>query len=172
MNLPNLLTSIRFLLIPVYVVVFMNGQLISSFLIMTAAGLTDILDGYIARKRGQITRIGILLDPLADKLMLITVVLSLMWTEMIPWSAAVLMFVRDLTMIAIAAFFHFRGRMPTPANRLGKATTALYYAAIMLIFFRAPYGTALLWAAVASSYVSSFVYLLAHRKGNEQSDKA
>lgn len=164
MNLPNMLTSIRFLLIPVYVIFFVNGQLISSFLVMTAAGLTDILDGYIARKRGQITRIGILLDPLADKLMLITVVLSLMWARMIPWSAAFLIFFRDLAMIGMAAYFHYLGKAPTPANRLGKATTVLYYAAVMLVFFRAPFAAAVLWTAVASSYVSSLVYLLGHRK--------
>lgn len=158
-NLPNMLTLLRFLLIPVYVAVFADGRLISAFLIVAAAGLTDILDGYIARKSGQVTAAGMMLDPLADKLMLTTVILSLVLTGRIPWAAAVLMFVRDLGMIVGSAFFHFRGKKTVPANWMGKLTTVLYYIAIMLIFFDVPYAQQCLWGVIAFSFITSGMYI-------------
>ncbi|WP_376739117.1 CDP-alcohol phosphatidyltransferase family protein, partial [Paenibacillus sp. 598K] len=65
MNLPNLLTLLRLLLIPVYIVVFAKGHLIAAFFVMVLAGATDVLDGYLARRYGEVTRLGMMLDPLA-----------------------------------------------------------------------------------------------------------
>ncbi len=81
MNIPNMLTISRFVLIPVYLVIFFNGHIQVAFFILLAAGLTDILDGYIARTRGLITPVGVMLDPLADKSMMIAVILSLLISE-------------------------------------------------------------------------------------------
>jgi cardiolipin synthase len=159
LNLPNLLTSLRFVLIPVYIGVFSNGYMIPAFLIMVAAGITDILDGYIARKRGQVTTVGIMLDPLADKLMLITVILSLLLADMISWAAAGAMFLRDLGMIAGGMFYHFRGKKTVPANWMGKLTTILFYSAIMFIFFDASFAKSYLWAVIAFSFITSFMYI-------------
>ncbi|WP_127533486.1 CDP-alcohol phosphatidyltransferase family protein [Paenibacillus kobensis] len=172
MNLPNLLTSLRFLLIPIYIVVFEGGErMIPAFGVVVLAGLTDVLDGYIARKRGQITAVGAMLDPLADKLMLITVILSLLLTDHIPLAAAILMFTRDLGMIAGSAVFHFSGRKTVPANWMGKLTTVLYYIAILFIFFEAPFAKSYLWGVVVFSFVTSIMYMIKIFAINRDEDK-
>jgi len=76
-NVPNTLTAIRMLLIPVYVVLFGNGQRYPALGVFLAASLTDLLDGMIARCYHQITNLGKLMDPLADKLMVLTVLFSM-----------------------------------------------------------------------------------------------
>ncbi|PZD97812.1 CDP-diacylglycerol--glycerol-3-phosphate 3-phosphatidyltransferase [Paenibacillus sambharensis] len=160
MNLPNMLTGVRFLLIPVYVVIFLKGHLIPAFLVIAAAGITDVLDGYIARSRGLVTSAGALLDPLADKLMFLTVFGSLVLYEFIPWSAALALIIRDAGLIAGSALFHFQGKRTIPANRMGKITTVLLYAAIMFIFFDLPYAQELLWGVVGFSFVTAFLYVM------------
>ena len=160
MNLPNMLTMLRFALIPVYLVVFANGHMVSAFLVITAAGVTDILDGHIARSRGLTTPAGALLDPLADKTMLIAVIVSLLAADIIPWTAAALLFARDLGMIAGSAFFHFKGKKTVQANWMGKLTTVLFYAALMFIFLELPYAMPVLWFAIAFSLATSVMYIV------------
>lgn len=145
--------------------------MIPAFGVVVAAGVTDVLDGYIARKRGQITAVGAMLDPLADKLMLGTVVLSLLLTDHIPLAAAVLMFIRDLGMIAGSAVFHFSGRKTVPANWMGKLTTVLYYFAILFIFFEASFAKGYLWFVVVFSFVTSVMYMIQIFAINRDSDK-
>ncbi len=170
-NLPNLLTVCRFFLIPVYLLVFEAGYIRTAFLILLLAGMTDVLDGYIARKQKLVTQLGSMLDPLADKMMMITVILSLVFSKMISWEAAVAMFLRDVGMIVGSAIFHFRGKQTVPANAMGKLTTVLYYVAILLIIFKLPYANAYLWFVIIVSFVTSTIYIFQfyflNKKGNE-----
>lgn len=159
-NLPNLLTLSRFGLIPIYVVFFMTNHLKTAFLIVVLAGATDILDGYLARTRGQITPVGVMLDPLADKCMTITVIISLLISGMIPWLLALAMFIRDVGMIIGSAFFHFRGKQTVPANSMGKLTTVLYYFAFLFIFFDFSFAITYLWFVVGVSFVTSVIYIV------------
>jgi cardiolipin synthase len=158
-NVPNLLTVFRFFLIPVYLFVFEAGYIRTAFLVLLLAGLTDVLDGYIARKRKLVTQLGSMLDPLADKTMMIAVILSLVFSKMIPWEAAIAMFLRDAGMIIGSAFFHFRGKQTVPANVMGKLTTVLYYLAIMLVFFQFSYANTCLWIVIIISFVTSIIYI-------------
>ncbi|WP_052339846.1 CDP-alcohol phosphatidyltransferase family protein [Gorillibacterium massiliense] len=166
MNVPNILTLIRFLLIPVYLYVFFSGHPRWSLLIVLLAGLTDVLDGHIARTRGQVTEMGIMLDPLADKLMMATVFLSLLYSRLIPWLAAVAMVIRDGGMIIFATICHFKGKKPVPANILGKMTTVLFYCAILLIVFEVKTGVPFLWAVIVLSFVATTIYLFSFRRIN------
>lgn len=159
LNLPNLLTISRFFLIPVYLYIFYAGYTKLAFLVVVLAGITDIADGYIARKRNLVTQMGIMLDPLADKLMMIAVIISLLSSGMIPWLAAAAFFIRDIGMIAGSAFFHFRGKRTLPANAMGKLTTVLYYLAVLLILFHVPYATEYLAAVILFSFVTSIIYV-------------
>jgi cardiolipin synthase len=160
LNVPNILTLSRFVLIPVYLAVFFYGYPKSAFFILVLAGLTDILDGYWARTRGLITQVGVMLDPLADKSMMIAVMISLLVSGMIPWQAAVAIFIRDLGMIIGSAYFHFRGKQTVPANLLGKLTTVLYYLAILLIVFEVPLAVTYLWFVIAVSFLASIIYII------------
>lgn len=155
-------------MIPFYVAVFAKGHLIPAFLVVALAGVTDVLDGYIARRSGQVTAIGMMLDPLADKLMFITVIISLLAADFLSWAAAGAIFLRDLGMIAGGLFFHFRGKQTVPANWMGKLTTVLFYIGIMLVFFKAPFAELYLWGAIAFSFITSIMYILMFKALNKK----
>ncbi|MHA6481332.1 CDP-alcohol phosphatidyltransferase family protein [Paenibacillus sp. strain BS8-2] len=166
MNLPNVLTSLRFVLIPVYIGIFVSGHMIPAFLVVVAAGVTDVLDGHIARRYGQVTPTGEMLDPLADKLMLFTVIVSLLVSGHISWWAAGAMFLRDIGMIVGGLVAHFRKKRNVPANWMGKLTTVMFYAAIMFIFFEAPFADEYLWVVITFSFITTFVYMASYRSLN------
>lgn len=166
MNLPNLLTMSRFVMIPLFLALYFNDHSVAALCIVLLAGLTDLLDGYIARSSGQVTVTGIMLDPLADKLMMLAVVAALVIGREIPGSAAVIMAFREIGMIASSAYFYFRGMKTVPANGLGKVTTFVYYLAILLLFLGLPGGTAALWCAIALSFVATGVYFMKFRNLN------
>jgi cardiolipin synthase len=140
--------------------VFFEGHAKVAFAVVLLAGATDVLDGYLARSRGQVTMVGSMLDPLADKTMMIAVFVSLVVGGLIPLGAAIAMFIRDAGMIAGAAFFHFRGNRTVPANWMGKLTTVLYYAAILWIVFELPYAVPYLWVVIVFSFVTSIIYII------------
>ena len=106
-----------------------------------------------------ITPMGVMLDPLADKCMMIAVILSLLISQMIPWQAAAAMFIRDAGMIIGSAFFHFRGKITVPANVMGKLTTVLYYLAILFIVFEFNFAITYLWYVIGVSFLTSFIYI-------------
>lgn len=175
MNVPNLLTMLRFAFIPVYVAIFASdssNHMMWAFLIIVLAGATDILDGYLARKYGQVTLVGSMLDPLADKTMMITVIISLLVTGHIPWSAGAAIFIRDAGMIVGSAYFHFRGKRTVPANWMGKLTTMLYYLALCFIFFEASWARTYLWGVIVFSFVTSFIYIGLFMALNREDRKA
>lgn len=168
MNLPNMITISRFILIPIYIAVFLYGNMGLAFGIVIVAGATDILDGYLARRNGQVTPIGSMLDPLADKSMMIVVMLTLLYKGMISWQAALVIFIRDIGMIIGSAFFHFRGKQTVPANIMGKLTTGLFYVAIMLIFFGYSNAELVLWVAIILSFITSGIYVFQFRTINQK----
>jgi cardiolipin synthase len=171
LNVPNAITIARFFLIPLYLYIFLSGHTAMAFLVLFVAGATDVLDGYLARRKKQTTALGSMLDPLADKSMMLTVVLSFLYVEMIHWSEAIAMFIRDGGMIIGSAIFHFRGKKTVPANTMGKLTTVLYYLAIPLIMFEVRYALFYLWVVIIFSFVTSFIYILKIKQLNKQADE-
>ncbi len=169
MNIPNTLTMSRFLLIPLFLAFYFYDYKIAALFIVLLAGLTDVLDGYIARRNGQITLTGMMLDPLADKLMMLAVILALLAGGELSWEAFGIMAFRELGMIVTSAYFHFAGYKTLPANNLGKVTTVVYYLAILLLFLEVQGGIEVLWFGIGLSYVASFVYLVKFRILNRAS---
>jgi len=160
--LPNMLTVFRLILVPVYFFVFFSGAphaMLWALGVFLLAGLTDILDGYLARKYQLVTKLGIVLDPLADKLMVLSVILSLVIVKFIDWWLAVLIFLRDIGMIVGGAILAGTGRDPIPADRWGKTTTVFFYVAIVLVVLRVPYSTTLLAAVIVLAFATSLNYL-------------
>lgn len=168
LNLPNLLTLCRFALIPLYILVFSYEYYITAFLIVVLAGITDIFDGYIARSRGQVTPLGVVLDPLADKSMMLVVICSLLYSNIITWEAAIAIFVRDVGMIIGSALLYFQRKQTVPANLLGKLTTVLFYTAIVLLLLEVPYSFLFLWFVILFSFVSSANYIVKVRAMNSK----
>lgn len=162
MNIPNALTIIRFLLIPGFVYFFfspMEYGVRIAIVIFVIAGLTDILDGFIARRYNLITRLGIVLDPLADKLMLLTVLISITMKNQIPFWIIVVVAIKETLMIlgAISLFNHHD--IVVPANRFGKLSTIAFYIAILAFAFELPYSQLLLDGFVVLTIVALVVYV-------------
>jgi cardiolipin synthase len=168
-NLPNALTVFRIVLIPLYLYVFFREfpfHIEVALGILILAGVTDIADGYIARKHKLVTTFGTMMDPLADKLMMMAVIASLFLTERISVWAALFFFARDAGMIVASAFFHFRGKKTVPANAFGKITTVLFYIAFPMVMYRFQYGELILWTAILFSFVTAAIYLVKFRLMN------
>ncbi len=161
-NVPNALTVFRIMLIPVYLYIFFSAipyHVEIAYLILILAGVTDIVDGYIARTYKMITDFGKMMDPLADKLMMLAVITSFFLTGRISLWAALFFYARDVGMIVTSAVFHFRGKKTVPANAFGKLTTVLFYIAFTLLMFRFSNGEKVLWIVIAFSFVTSAIYL-------------
>lgn len=178
MNIPNTLTIIRLLLIPAFIIVFFlhipfNLQI--SVTIFLLAGFTDILDGYIARKYNIITKLGIVMDPLADKLMLISVLSCLLAKNFIPSWVLAIMLIKECSMIFIG-FFLYKKNVVIPANVFGKTASFLFYIAIFLIinkveFFNVYIGKIIIYIAVISAVTAFINYVLVYLKQNKKSSK-
>ena len=130
MTVPNLLSMFRLILVPVFAVVFFqpahNAHLWAA-LIYLVAFLTDIADGWIARHFNQISKLGRILDPMADKLMTFTVIICITVDEVIPLWAVVVFFCKELCM-AIGGYLMYRKLGDViSANWLGKLSTGVFF---------------------------------------------
>lgn len=133
MNIPNALSIFRLILVPVFVGVFFsdgpNAHLWAAGVFLLA-GATDILDGRIARKYNQITVLGRILDPLADKLMVMTVLYCMAKQGMIPMAVSILYGAKECLQIIAATLLLGRLKDMPPSNIWGKTATLLFYVAI------------------------------------------
>ncbi len=113
MTLPNQLTILRILLTPVFVALFISERLLLkqvSLLIFAVAALTDWYDGWIARKLGKVTRWGIFLDPLADKILTSAAFIAFAWLGFVDWWMVWAIVVRDISITLLRSFAELRGR--------------------------------------------------------------
>lgn len=114
MGLPNWLTTLRILLIPVFVTLLVYRRAGLALLVFCLASLTDLLDGYIARVQGLQTRLGAFLDPVADKLLLTSGFVTLTWLKVIPFWITAVVVSRDVVLSIGVLVIHVAG-VPTPS---------------------------------------------------------
>lgn len=134
MNLPNLLTLIRILLTPLLVILLINSKLTESFIIFTIAGITDGLDGLIARLMRQKTRIGSILDPIADKLLLNSTYVTLAVIGFLPGWLAITVISRDIIIVfGVLILFLFQGGVEIHPSMISKITTVTQLGTIFII---------------------------------------
>ena len=162
-NVPNVLTLLRILAVPVLVVALLdetaNGDVIAAIVFALAAA-TDGLDGYIARRRQQITTFGRLMDPLADKLLVIAALISLVSLDRLAAWIAMVIIARELAVTGLRGLAAERG-VVISASWLGKAKTFLQIAAILALIAYDPtpvWADVLLYAAVAMTVISGADY--------------
>jgi CDP-diacylglycerol--glycerol-3-phosphate 3-phosphatidyltransferase len=174
MNLPNTLTVARIFLVPLLVVVLLTKfpapelfglpkELVAAA-IFGLASLTDWLDGFLARRHGQITTLGQLLDPLADKLLITAALVSLVQMSLVPaWMAAVIIG-RELAVTVLRSLAQSRGAI-MPASSLGKLKMTAQIVAVLTLLVAEglwrpllPVGLAALWVSVAIAIVSAADY--------------
>ena len=129
-NVPNILTIIRFLLIPFIIFYIFSGNYILAFVFFTISGLTDIADGFIARKFNFVSNFGKLMDQLADKLTQITTLGSLAITNIIPVWILIIVLLKEVIMISGASFLYGKD-VVVYSKWYGKLATVLFYIAIV-----------------------------------------
>lgn len=176
-TLPNVLSLLRLLGVPLFLWLILGPEAdLAAFAVLVASGFSDWLDGKLARAWGQVSRVGQLLDPLADRLYIVATVAAFVIRDIIPWWLAVLLLARDVLLAFTLPVLRHYGHGPLPVHFLGKAATAnLLYAFPFLLLAQvggvlgdiaAPFGwaftiwgTSLYWWAGAL-YLAQFVSLL------------
>jgi CDP-diacylglycerol--glycerol-3-phosphate 3-phosphatidyltransferase len=171
LNLPNFITLTRILLIPVFVVLFAtptpNRSLSAGFVFVVAA-VTDLLDGYLARRNGQVTTLGKLLDPIADKLLVLSALILLVNVDRVSALVAILIIAREVAVTGIRAIAASEG-MVIAAETTGKYKMALQVVAIVLLIFEGTFlsdlgnlhlaGIGTLYLSLVLGYVSGGQYV-------------
>ena len=130
-HVPNILTIIRLLLIPFIVIYIFTGNYILAFIFFTISGITDIADGFIARKFNLVSNFGKLMDPLADKLTQIATLASLVFVNIIPIWILLIVFLKEFIMICGASFLYGKD-VVVYSKWYGKLATVLFYIAIVI----------------------------------------
>ncbi|TZE81725.1 CDP-alcohol phosphatidyltransferase family protein [Calorimonas adulescens] len=157
MNIPNLLSTMRLILSPTIIWLFLRDQTLMGYIIFGLAALTDILDGFIARKYNVRTKLGTVLDPLADKVLALSVLFTLAMKEIIPYWIPGILAVKEMIMVAGGLFLWNKG-VVIPANIFGKVATASTYAAVLGSYVDRTIGLYGLILTVALSIVALFSY--------------
>jgi CDP-diacylglycerol--glycerol-3-phosphate 3-phosphatidyltransferase len=169
LNIPNVLTVLRIVAVPVIVVALLdetpNGDALAAA-VFTLAAVTDGLDGYIARRRQEVTTFGKLMDPLADKLLVVAALIALVSLDRLAAWVAMVIIARELAVTGLRSLAAERG-VVIAASWLGKVKTALQVAAIvaLIIWYPAPVAVdVLVYVAVAATVISGADYFFGLRK--------
>lgn len=180
LTVPNVLSALRLLGVPLFLWLILVPQADGwAILLLMVSGFTDWLDGYLARKWHQITRLGQLLDPIADRLYILATLVGLLIRGIVPWWFVAILVSRDLLMSVVLAILKRKGIVGLPVHFLGKAATfnLLYAFPLLLIgdgsgwwaeparvlgWAFAVWGTALYWWA-AALYIGQARRILAAR---------
>lgn len=165
-NPANACTLTRIALIPVFLILYQKGDRYGALVVYLAAGLTDLLDGWIARRYNMVTRLGQWLDPLADKLLNVTVLCALAASGSVDWMPALLAVAKEFVMISCGAIL-LKRRLVIPSRALGKVAQALFIVALSLSFFHdafrgwtVPLDVIVLWSALLLSLGALIHYLI------------
>lgn len=143
-NIPNILTILRFILIHVILYFIFTGHYLLGFIFFTISGITDILDGAIARKFNLITNFGKLMDPLADKLTQISVLATLVFQKIIPFWILIVVLLKELLMIIGASFLYGKD-VVVYSKWFGKLATVLFYLAIVCSLINKEFALTGIW---------------------------
>lgn len=182
-NLPNILAFLRLLIAPVMFWIILNPQVFTdngwhiswsyytAALLFVIASVTDFFDGYIARELDQITMVGQILDPLADKMLTLAAFLGLMMSgEASAWAIYIII-VRELFITGLRTLSLSEG-IDISASWAGKVKTVAQMIAIGFLLMHWPFGNALLWIAVALTVYSGVEYLVGFAKAYRSKEPA
>lgn len=164
-NLPTSLTILRILIIPLFIIEAPVNPQLGAFLFLIAS-VTDFLDGYLARKFGQITKLGIILDPIADKLLVISALIILVDIARVPAWIATVIILREFIITTLRFYAVSRGVI-IPAERTGKAKTVLQMISILFLLIAEEIygidfydiGLVLIYIATIIAVFSGFQYI-------------
>ncbi|MRX42384.1 CDP-alcohol phosphatidyltransferase family protein [Agromyces sp. Q22] len=124
---------LRLLLVPVFLVLVVLGEYVPALVVLIVASLSDLLDGYLARRLDQVTRLGQLLDPAADRLYIFAALIGLAANDLVPWWIVVVIVARDLLLVVLGVVLANHGYGPLPVHQLGKAATFALFTGLPVI---------------------------------------
>jgi cardiolipin synthase len=122
-TIPNILSLLRLLFIPVFLVLLVLGHFGWALLLIAVSAITDFVDGYVARHFNQVSRLGQLLDPAVDRLFILSTLLGLGWVGVLPWWLVAVIVARDLLLLVLGVVLANHRFGPLPVHHLGKMGT-------------------------------------------------
>jgi cardiolipin synthase len=173
LNIPNALSALRLVGVPVFLWAILAEHDVIALLTLMVSGVSDYLDGKIARRFGLVSRLGELLDPLADRLYIATTLLGLAWREIIPWWLVLALVGREVLLAVVLWWIRRYGQVGLPVHFVGKAATFnLLYAFPLLLLgdgtsgfaqWAQPIGWAFAWWGTVLYWVAGVMYIVQAR---------
>lgn len=170
LTVPNALSAFRLALVPVFLVLVMVGADLAALITLAVASLTDYLDGFLARRLNQVSRLGELLDPAADRLYIFAALIGLGARGLLPWWLVLVVVARDLMLLVLAAVLAGHRAGPLPVKRVGKLATFVLLVALPLVVlgaafsqlapYASPAGTALALAGAVLYWWAGVLYAI------------
>jgi cardiolipin synthase (CMP-forming) len=174
LTVPNVLSALRLVGVPVFLWAIVTEQDVLALVLLAASGITDWLDGAIARRYGLVSRLGQLLDPVADRLYIASTLLGLAWREIVPWWLVAVLVAREAFMAVVVLIAKRHGWLGLPVHFAGKAATFNLLYAFPLLLLADGDGTAariaepiawgFAWWGVALYWLSGALYALQLRR--------
>ncbi|MFW6014880.1 MAG: CDP-diacylglycerol--glycerol-3-phosphate 3-phosphatidyltransferase [bacterium] len=162
---PNILTILRIILIPFYINFFLIEKYIIAAVLFLVSAMTDFFDGYIARKYNITTKLGRILDPAADKLTIISILLVLIFKNIIPDFIAIIILTREIFIFISSTISFLLGYDFINPSNLGKISIFLLYVAITLKLFNVKFiDMALFYIVIPLNIISGIDYVLTNIK--------
>ena len=161
LTVPNVLSTLRLLGIPLFLWLVLVVQAdIAAFVLLVIAGATDWLDGYLARRLDQRTRLGMLLDPLVDRLYIAATLVGLAIRQFVPWWLVAILVLREVMLLALVPRLRRSGRIALPVTYVGKTGTfALMWGFPILLLAEAPtVGVVALWLGWGFALWGTYLY--------------
>jgi len=170
MNLPNKLTLARVIAVPFFIILYLLGWQIWAAVLFIAASATDALDGYLARKNNLVTNFGKIMDPLADKILVISALVLLVESGTVAGWMLIVILAREFAVAGLRTVAASEGRV-IAAGTTGKIKTILQMIAVPLLllndwpfsFINIPMDQIMLWACVVMTIVSGTEYILRNK---------
>ena len=166
MTLPNLITSLRIILTPIFIIYLIHDETLPALIVFTLAGLSDAADGFIARVFNQKSRLGAILDPIADKCLLVTAFVMLSGKDFVPSWLTVIVISRDfLILLAVLILFLNKENVEMRPAFVSKITTCLQLATVFNVLVAdyfpvfQQFSPSLFWATGLLSIISFLHYL-------------
>jgi len=170
LTLPNLISFLRLLGVPVFMWLMLGPHHdVAAVIVLTVGGGSDWIDGWVARRLGQVSRLGELLDPLADRLYILAVLFAFTYREIVPWEFTAALVARELMMVVCLGVLRRHGFGPPQVHYLGKTATFILLAAfpVLLLAVAAPpiatgaaaIGWGLAWWGIVLYWIAGFLYV-------------
>ncbi len=175
LTLPNLISFVRLLGVPLFLYLFLVVRAdVAAIVVLAIGGTSDWVDGWIARRLRQVSRLGELLDPLADRLYILATLIAFTVREVVPWQFTAALLARELLLLGSLAVLRRHGYGPPPVHYVGKTATFLLLAAFPILLLAAAVpaaatvagavGWALAWWGLVLYWVAGALYVIQARQ--------